>query len=140
MSIIKAVDRISFAVGDLDKARAFYENVLGARFGEVQEVKDFHFRYQPFTLGGAAMQLLCPTDPSSVISRFLMKRQQGFHHVTCEVASLDEAIAELKRRGVEVISRHDYEQPFEGFRIREAFIHPRDAFGVLFHLVERTPA
>ena len=140
MSIIQSVSRISFAVGDLDKARAFFENVLGATFGPIEVVEDFHFRYQPFMLGGVEMQLLCPMDPQSVISRFLMKRQQGFHHVTCDVRDLDEAIAELKAKGIDVTSRHDYQKTFEGYRIREAFIHPKDAFGILFHLVERKKA
>jgi methylmalonyl-CoA epimerase len=137
--VIRTVDRISFAVGDLSKAREFFEGVLGARFEPIEDVEDFQFHYQPFTLGGMKMQLLSPYDPESVISRFLMKRQQGFHHVTCDVENLDDAVRELKKKGVEVTSRHDYEKPFEGYRVREAFIHPRDAFGILFHLVERTP-
>ena len=68
--------------------------MLGAevRLG-TENVKEFHFEYQPFRLGGADMQLMSPYDPSSVVSHFLMKRGQGFHHVTLEVDDLDDAVA-----------------------------------------------
>ena len=140
MKLFKRADRIAFAVGDLDKARRFFEGVLGAEFGDVTEVEDFKFRYQPFTLAGAEMELLTPTDPESVIARFLMKYRQGFHHVSFEVDDLDEAAKALGENNVEVVSRHDYSKPYEGHRVREAFIHPRDAFGILIHLVEKRPA
>jgi methylmalonyl-CoA/ethylmalonyl-CoA epimerase len=140
VSSIKKLERISFAVGDPDQARDFFSNVLGAKFEEPVDVEDFKFRYHPFTLGGTRMQLLSSTDPGSVISRFLMKRQQGFHHLTYEVDDLDEAIAELQTKGVEVVSRHDYRQVLEGFHVREAFIHPRNAFGILIQLLEKKKA
>ncbi|MFQ5792141.1 MAG: VOC family protein [Acidobacteriota bacterium] len=139
MSFVKAVDRVAFAVRDLDKARHFLEEVFGAEFEPIEDVKDFKFRYQPFTVGGFKMELLCPYDASSVIAHFLMKRGEGVHHVTFEVHNLDEAIAELKKKGIEVASRHTYapETTFEGYHWDEAFIHPRDAFGVLIHLAQK---
>lgn len=137
MSIIKKFDRISFAVGDLDKTRSFFEDVLGAEFGVIEELEEFKFRSQPFTLGGAPMQLVSPYDPTSVISHFLMKRGQGFHHIAFEVDDLDAAVESLEKKGVAVVSRHDYSPPREGHRVREAFIHPEDAPDILVQLVEK---
>lgn len=138
MKVINRKSRIAFAVGDLDKARTFFKDVLGAEFGSTQDVKEFQFKYQPFRLGGAEMQLMSPYDPSSVVSHFLMKRGQGFHHVTLEVEDLDEAIEELKAKGVEIASHHRYQEPLEGSSWKDAFIHPRDAFGVLVQLIQKT--
>lgn len=138
MNIIDKKTRLAFAVGDLDKARAFFQDVLGAEFDAVESVNEFHFDYQPFRLGGAPMQLMSPTEPSSVVSHFLMKRGQGFHHVTFEVDDLDDAISELEAKGVRVASRHTYQEPLEGTTWKDAFIHPKDAFGVLVQLVQRT--
>ncbi len=138
MNVIDTKTRVAFAVGDLDSAREFFQDVLGAEFDPVQNVKEFHFRYQPFRLGGSEMQLMCPYDPSSVISHFLMKRGQGFHHVTLEVEDLDEAVRELAAKGVNVASRHRYQEELEGSSWKDAFIHPRDAFGVLVQLIQKT--
>lgn len=137
MNVIDEKSRVAFAVGDLDEARAFFQDVLGAEFGSVQDVEEFQFKYQPFRLGGAEMQLMCPYDPSSVVSHFLMKRGQGFHHVTLAVEDLDDAVAELEAKGVKIASRHRYRQRLEGGSWTDAFIHPQDAFGVLVQLVQR---
>lgn len=138
MNVIDKKSRIAFAVGDLEKARAFFQDVLGAEFDSVQDVKEFHFKYQPFRLGGTEMQLMCPSDPASVVSHYLMKRGQGFHHLTFEVEDLDEAVRELEAKGVKVASRHRYEEELEGSSWKDAFIHPRDAFGVLLQLIQKT--
>lgn len=137
MNVIDQRSRIAFAVGDLEKARAFFEDVLGAEFGDEQDVKEFQFKYQPFRLGGAEMQLMSPYDPSSVVSHFLMKRGQGFHHVTLEVENVDDAVRELEAKGIHVASRHEYQEELEGRSWKDAFIHPRDAFGVLVQLIQR---
>jgi methylmalonyl-CoA/ethylmalonyl-CoA epimerase len=137
MKIIDTKTRLSLAVGDLEKARAFFQDVLGAEFGAVEDVKEFDFEYQPFRLGGAEMQLVSPYDQSSVISSFLMKRGQGFHHVTFEVEDLEGAVRELEAKGVTIASRHTYQEPLEGSSWKDAFIHPRDAFGVLVQLIQK---
>ena len=135
MKIREAGSRLAFAVGDMDEARKFFESVLGAEFGPVEDVSEFQFRYRPFQLGGVSMQLMEPYDPASVISHFLMKRGHGFHHLSIEVDDLEAAVAELGERGIRVVSRHDYAEPHEGRRWTDAFIHPSDACGVLVQLV-----
>ena len=138
MKVIDSKTRTAFAVGDLEQARAFFQDVLGAEFDSVEDVKEFQFKYQPFRLGGAEMQLMCPYDPASVVSHFLMKRGQGFHHVTIEVEDVDEAVRELEAKGVNVASRHNYQEELEGSSWKDAFIHPKDAFGVLVQLIQKS--
>lgn len=137
MNVIDKKVRTAFAVGDLERARSFFENVLGAEFDAEQDVGEFQFKYQTFRLGGAEMQLMCPYDPSSVVSHFLMKRGPGFHHVTLEVDDIDGAVRELDAQGIAVASRHHYQEPLEGSSWKDAFIHPKDAFGVLIQLVQK---
>jgi methylmalonyl-CoA/ethylmalonyl-CoA epimerase len=140
-SLVRKVDRVAIAVRDLDRARKFFEEVFGARFEAVEDVKDMKFRYQPFTLGGFKLELLCPYDPSSVIARFLERRGEGVHHISFDVANLDAAIAELAQKGVSIAYRHRYAPDvyFEGLHWDEAFVHPKDGFGVLLHLAEKHP-
>ena len=138
---VKQVERVAIAVHDLEAARAFFESVLGAVFRPVEDVSDQGFRYQPFSVAGFTLELLSPYRDDSTIARFLRERGQGVHHVSFEVEDLDEAIAELAEDGVSVVHRIEYPQDvvFEGHRWREAFVHPRLAYGVLLHLCEKTP-
>ncbi len=88
------------------------------------------------------MELLQPTRADSPVAKFLKTHGPGVHHITLEVDDLDAAIAELERRGGRIAYRHTYAEGviFEGQVWREAFVHPKDAFGVLLHLAEKRPA
>jgi len=83
-----------------------------------------------------ATGFLEPTDPASVIARFLEKRS-GLHHVCVVVEDLDAALAELKRRGVRLI---DPTPRLGAGGCRVAFVHPKAAGGVLMELKEAPPA
>ncbi|MFQ5408590.1 MAG: VOC family protein, partial [Anaerolineales bacterium] len=103
---------------------------------------DMGIRYRPFAIGESMMELLQATTEDSPVARFIRRNGgPGVHHITFEVDDLDAAVAELERRGGRIAYRHDY-QPgvtFEGQVWREAFVHPKDAFGVLIHLAEKKP-
>jgi methylmalonyl-CoA/ethylmalonyl-CoA epimerase len=77
------------------------------------------------------------------VARFIKSNGgPGVTHITLEVEDLDKALKELEERGGRVTHRHTYAEgvTFEGFVWREAFVHPKDAFGVLIHLAEKRPA
>jgi methylmalonyl-CoA/ethylmalonyl-CoA epimerase len=87
------------------------------------------------------MELLEPTRADSPVARFIERNGgPGVHHVTFEVDDLDAAIEELEQRGGRIAYRHTYAPgvTFEGQVWREAFVHPKDAYGVLIHLAEKT--
>jgi methylmalonyl-CoA/ethylmalonyl-CoA epimerase len=137
---VKGIERIALAVPDLEAAQAFFETWFGAEFESEEIIEDMGIRYRPFTVGDGRMELLTPTRADSPVARFLQARGgPGVHHVTFEVEDLDAAVAELEARGGRIAFRHTYGDgvAFEGYTWREAFIHPRDAFGVLIHLAEK---
>jgi methylmalonyl-CoA/ethylmalonyl-CoA epimerase len=143
MDFVKRIERVALAVEDLDQAQAFFEQWFGARFDPEEVIEDMGIRYRPFMVGASRMELLQATRDDSPVARFLRKNGgPGVHHVTFEVDDLDAAVAELQARGGRIAYRHTY-QPgvtFEGQVWREAFVHPKDAFGVLIHLAEKKPA
>ncbi len=142
MTYIKDVERIALAVPDLAEAQAFFERWFGAEFEPEELIEDMGIRYRPFRVGNGRMELLEPTRDDSPVARFLKANGgPGVHHVTFEVDDLDKAIAELERRGGRIAYRHTYADgvTFEGKVWREAFVHPKDAFGVLIHLAEKKP-
>ena len=142
MDFVKRVERVALAVEDLDQAQAFFEQWFGARFCPEEHIADMGIRYRPFDIGASKMELLQATRADSPVAKFINRNGgPGIHHITFEVENLDAAIAELERRGGRIAFRHTYapEITFEGCVWREAFIHPKDAFGVLIHLAEIRP-
>ena len=143
MSFVKRVERVALAVEDLEAATAFFEGWFGAKFHPEEVIEDMGIRYRPFDLGESKLELLQATRPDSPVARFIQSnRGPGVHHITFEVDDLEAATEELERRGGRVAYRHSYPPgtTFEGFVWREAFVHPKDAFGVLIHLAEKKPA
>jgi methylmalonyl-CoA/ethylmalonyl-CoA epimerase len=143
MDYIKRVERVALAVEDLDQAQAFFEQWFGARFCPEENIVDMGIRYRPFDIGASKMELLQATRADSPVARFIQRNGgPGVHHITFEVEDLDAAVAELEQRGGRIAYRHTYAPgvTFEGQYWREAFVHPKDAFGVLIHLAEKKPA
>jgi methylmalonyl-CoA/ethylmalonyl-CoA epimerase len=125
------IDHLGIAVPRLDEAVAAYE-ALGFRVESTHVVPTERVRAAFLPVGESRLELLEPTDPSSVIARFLEKRS-GLHHVCVLVEDIEEALADLKARGVETID----EKPRVGAGgCRVAFLHPRAAGGVLLELKE----
>ena len=131
MKILK-IDHLGIAVKDLSEAVMSYE-ALGFAVDATHDVPTERVRAAFLPVGDSHLELLEPTDPSSVIARFLEKRS-GLHHVCVLVEDIDAALAELKARGVPVLD----ETPRVGAGgCRVAFVHPRGAAGVLLELKER---
>ncbi len=142
MGYLKRLERVALAVANLDQAQLFFERWFEAEFEPEEYIEAMGIRYRPFTMGDSRMELLEPTRPDSPVAKFLAARGgPGVHHLTFEVEDLDAAIAALEQRGGRIASRHEYQEgeTFEGYRWREAFVHPKDAFGVLIHLAEKRP-
>jgi methylmalonyl-CoA/ethylmalonyl-CoA epimerase len=142
MKFVKRVERVALAVPNLEEAKAFFETMFDAQFEPLEIIEDMHMRYQPFMLGESRMELLEATADDSPVAKFLARHGgPGIHHITFEVDDLDAAIAELQSRGGQIAYRHTYKPgvTFEGFVWQEAFLHPKDTYGVLIHLAQKTP-
>ena len=86
--------------------------------------------------GEAYLQLLEATGPG-IIERFLERRGPGLHHAAFEVSDIDEAVADLRSRGVRMVD----ETPRPGgMGTRIAFVHPAACPGFLLELVESPAA
>ena len=83
-------------------------------------------------LGDASrIELIAPNEGSeSFLTAYLDEHGPGLHHVTIEVANLDEATATLEAAGVRVVDRADLND------YSEAFLSPRNPTGSLLQLME----
>jgi len=126
---ILKIDHLGIAVKSLADAARSYET-LDFRVAGTHDVPSEKVRAAFLSVGESQLELLEPTDPGSVIARFLEKRS-GLHHVCVLVDDIDAALVELKARGVPLVD----ETPRVGADgCRVAFVHPKGAAGVLLEL------
>jgi methylmalonyl-CoA/ethylmalonyl-CoA epimerase len=126
------IDHIGIAVRDLASAVKEYE-ALGFEVERVEEVPTEKVRAAFLPLGDSHLELLEPTEPGSVIARFLEKRS-GIHHICVLVDDIEAELARLKSAGVALVD--ETPRPGAGGS-RVAFVHPRAAGGVLLELKQR---
>ncbi len=127
----KGLDHVAIAVKDLDAAVHYYVHVLGFAPPELEVVAEQKVRTAIFGHGMGRIELICPTDASSGVAKFLEKRGEGLHHICVEVDDIVATLAELKAKGAALID----EVPKIGVGgAKIAFIHPKGAHGVLTEL------
>lgn len=130
----KKIDHIGFAVPNLDEAIELYQGMLGINCTGSEEVADQKVRVAFFPVGESSLELLEPTAEDSPIAKFIAKRGQGIHHLALGVDDVEQAIAALKAKGVQMID----ETPRKGAHgARIAFVHPKSTPGILIELCER---
>jgi methylmalonyl-CoA/ethylmalonyl-CoA epimerase len=131
---ILGIDHIGIAARSADKAASFWNGALGLHGGEKELVAEQKVTTLPFHVGDSALEVLEPTDPTSAVARFIESRGEGIQHIALRVENIDEALAELRERGVQLI---DSQPRIGAGGTRIAFVHPKATYGVLLELVER---
>lgn len=125
------IDHLGIAVPSLAEAVPLWE-ALGFAVEAVHDVPTERVKTAFLAIGESHLELLEPTDPESVIAKFLEKRS-GIHHVCVLVDDIEKALADLKGKGVRLVD----ERPRPGAGgCRVAFVHPKAAGGVLVELKE----
>ena len=85
--------------------------------------------------GGGSIEVLEPLGPSGFLRRFLAERGPGIHHVTFKVPSLDDVCGRAEAAGYDIVSRHDSDSTW-----KEAFLHPKQALGIVVQFSEPGPS
>ncbi len=133
MKLLK-IDHIGIAVNDISQAKAFWTDVLGLNFEGDETVAEQKVKTAFFPVGESEVELLESTAADGPIAKYIEKKGQGIQHVAFGVENIDEALAELKEKGVRLID----ETPRKGAGgARIAFLHPKATNGVLVELCER---
>jgi methylmalonyl-CoA epimerase len=128
------LDHIGIAVEKIDAALPVWEGILSLPLHGIEEVADQKVKTAFMPIGESEIELLESTDPEGPIGKFLAAKGQGVHHLAFRVANIEEALAELKAKGVRLI---DETPRYGAGGARIAFIHPKATGGVLVELCER---
>ena len=84
-------------------------------------------------VGETNLELVQSTEPDGVMKKFIEKRGEGIHHIAFEVEDIDQALEELKAKGVPLI---DQQARPGAHQTRVAFLHPKGTNGILIELVQ----
>ncbi len=134
MKILK-IDHLGIAVNSIERGKKFWTDVLGLGFEGAETVEAQKVTTAFFPVGESEVELLESTSPDGPVAKFIEKRGQGFQHVAFRVENIDEALAELKEKGVQLI---DKEPRIGAGGAKIAFLHPKATGGVLVELCERS--
>ncbi|MFN3555040.1 MAG: methylmalonyl-CoA epimerase [Bacteroidales bacterium] len=127
------IEHIGIAVENLEKSIRYYEDILGLKCYAIEEVKDQKVKTAFFMLGQTKIELLESTDPEGPIGKFIAKKGEGVHHLAFAVEGIENALEELKGKGVQLVDQNP-RRGAEGLDI--AFLHPKSTGGVLTELCE----
>lgn len=130
---ISHIEHIGIAVKNLDEAIKYYENVLGFKCYNIEEVEDQKVRTAFFKVGETKIELLESTDPEGPVGKFIEKKGEGVHHIAFAVNEINDSLKEAKGKGIRLI----HGEPVDGAEdLRIAFLHPKSTFGVLTEFCE----
>jgi methylmalonyl-CoA/ethylmalonyl-CoA epimerase len=133
MKILK-IDHLGIAVNSMDEGQRFWTDVLGLSFEGTETVAEQKVTTGFFPVGESEVELLESTDPEGPVAKYIEKRGQGIQHVAFRVDNLEEALKELKAKGIRLI---DEKPRFGAGGAKIAFLHPKATHGVLVELCER---
>ena len=75
------IEHLGIAVKSIQEALPFFEETLGLKCYNIEEVADQKVRTAFLKIGETKLELLEPTSEDSPIAKFLEKRGEGIHHI-----------------------------------------------------------
>lgn len=134
MEILK-IDHLGIAVNSIDDGKNFWTEILGLKFEGSETVEAQKVTTAFFPVGESEVELLESTSPDGPVAKFIDKKGTGFQHVAFRVANIEEALEELKEKGIQLI---DQTPRIGAGGAKIAFLHPKATGGVLVELCERS--
>jgi methylmalonyl-CoA/ethylmalonyl-CoA epimerase len=102
MKVLK-VDHIGIAVKNIDEAKNLYSGLLGLSQNGSETVAEQKVTTAFFPVGDTEVELLEATSPDGHIAKYIEKKGEGIQHIAFRVENIEEALAELKAKGVVLI-------------------------------------
>jgi methylmalonyl-CoA/ethylmalonyl-CoA epimerase len=134
MKVLK-IDHLGIAVNSIEEGKKFWTDVLGLKFEGSETVAEQKVATAFFPVGESEVELLESTAPDGPVAKYIEKRGEGIQHIAFRVENIEEALAELKEKGIRLID----ENPRRGAGgAKIAFLHPKSTNGILVELCEKS--
>jgi methylmalonyl-CoA epimerase len=131
--MFKGLDHMVVAVKELDAAVVRYETIYGAPVSDRSEAPQAGMKMAFFRFPDSYVELVSNLGDEGPIAKRLADRGEGVHLVAMKVDNLEEALADLRAKGVRLVGDPGAGNPVRG----QVFVHPSETGGVLTQLVER---
>lgn len=131
---LNKIEHIGIAVKSIEESLKYYEGILGLKCYAVEEVTEQKVKTAFLKIGETKLELLEATSDDSPIAKFIEKRGEGVQHIAFAVNGIENALSELKEKGIRLIDEIP-RKGAEGLDI--AFLHPKSTGGVLTELCEK---
>ena len=128
---IKRIAHIGVGVKDTDKAKTLYQEMFSLPVSHEELLGELKIAFVP--IGQTNVELVQSTEPDGIMNRFIEKKGEGIHHIAFEVEDIDQALEELKAKGVPLI---DQQARPGAHQARIAFLNPKGTNGILIELVQ----
>ncbi len=130
---IQKIEHLGIAVSDLSLAEEIFSKLLGLKAYKEEKVEREGVKTVFFQIGDTKIELLGGLNEESPVSKFILKKGEGMHHIALDVNDLEEEMKRLQKEGFIFI----YDQPKEGADNKLInFIHPKSTGGILVELCE----
>jgi methylmalonyl-CoA/ethylmalonyl-CoA epimerase len=128
------IDHIGIAVKSIEEGKRFFSDILGLTLANTEVVEEQKVKTGFFPITDSELELLESTEPDGPVAKFIESRGEGVQHIAFRVENIEDALKELKEKGVRLIDQ----EPRKGAGgARIAFIHPKETHGVLVELCEK---
>ena len=124
---IEKIDHVAILVKDTEAAGKFFGDLFETKFSPLEDMgrEDVRSIIEP-----SGIELIQPLDPNGPTASSLKSRGEGFYVLSLKVSNLDEAMTEMKSRGIRLVDQ------VKSKKARAALYHPKDTYGVIIELVE----
>jgi methylmalonyl-CoA epimerase len=130
---IKRIEHVGVVVKDVEASRALWEGCFGIKLDSVEVNPTKPVKLAIYPVGESMVELIAGTTPDSKHQKMVAEGKGGINHLCFEVENIDEALAELKQKGIPLLD----EVPRPGHAgCRIAFIDPKATEGCLIELAE----
>ncbi len=130
---IKRIEHVGVVVRDLEKSRALWEGVFGITLHSVEHHAGKPHKIAIYPVGESMVELLAGVGPDTKFARMCDEGRAGISHMCFEVESIEDALAELKAKGIPLLDQ----VPRIGHAgCRIAYLDPAGTEGCLIELAE----
>ena len=134
MKVLK-IDHLGIAVKSIEEGKKFWSDTLGLEFEGAETVQEQKVTTAFFPVGESEVELLESTAPDGPVAKYIDKKGEGIQHIAFRVENIEEALEELKAKGIQLI---DQKPRIGAGGAKIAFLHPKATKGVLVELCERS--
>ena len=131
--MFQGVDHVVIRVKDLESAISNYENIYGTEVTERGETPEAGMQQAYFRFAETFIELVSNVGDDGIIAKSLESRGEGVHLVAMRVDDIDEAVADLRGKGIRLVGDPGEGNPVTG----QVFINPAETGGVLTQIIAK---